>query len=61
LYTSPGIIRVIKSRMKWEVYVAHMGETEMHTRFWSKNLIGRDPLVGLGIDGEIILEWILVQ
>jgi hypothetical protein len=26
LYTSLNIIRVIKSRMKWAGYVAHMGE-----------------------------------
>jgi hypothetical protein len=31
----------------------------MHTKFWSENLKGRDYLEDLGIDGKIILEWIL--
>ena len=26
LYSSPNIVRVIKSRMRWAVYVAHMVE-----------------------------------
>jgi len=30
----------------------------MHTKFWSENLNGRGHLQGLGIDGDIILEWI---
>jgi hypothetical protein len=32
---------------------------EMHTRFWLENLKGRDHSEDLGIDGKIILEWIL--
>jgi hypothetical protein len=31
----------------------------MHTRFWLKNLKGRDCLEDLGVDRKIILEWIL--
>jgi hypothetical protein len=31
----------------------------MHTRFWSENLKGRNYLEDRGIDGRIILEWIL--
>jgi hypothetical protein len=31
----------------------------MHTKLYSENLKGRDYLVELGIDGKIILEWIL--
>jgi hypothetical protein len=31
----------------------------MHTKFWSKNLKGRDMSGDLGVGGRIILEWIL--
>jgi hypothetical protein len=31
----------------------------MHTIFWFENLKGRDHLEDLGMDGKIILEWIL--
>jgi hypothetical protein len=31
----------------------------MHTKFWLKNLKGQDHLEDLGIDGNIISEWIL--
>jgi len=32
---------------------------EMHTTFWSEDLKRRDHLDDLGVDGKIILEWIL--
>jgi hypothetical protein len=31
----------------------------MHTKFWFVNLKGRDHSEDLGVDGKIILEWIL--
>jgi hypothetical protein len=31
----------------------------MHTIYWLENLKGRDHSEDLGIDGKIILEWIL--
>jgi hypothetical protein len=31
----------------------------MHTKFLSENLKGKDDSQDLGVDGEIILEWIL--
>jgi hypothetical protein len=31
----------------------------MHTNFWFENLKGKDLSEDLGIDGKIILEWIL--
>jgi hypothetical protein len=33
--------------------------SEMHTNLLSENLTGRDHLEDLGVDGTIILEWIL--
>jgi hypothetical protein len=31
----------------------------MHTIIWLENLKGRDHSEDLGVDGKIILEWIL--
>jgi hypothetical protein len=31
----------------------------MHTKFWLESLKRRDPLEVIGIDGRIILQWIL--
>jgi len=31
----------------------------MHIKFWSESLKGREHSEHLGIDGKIILEWIL--
>jgi hypothetical protein len=33
----------------------------VHTNFWSESLTGRDHAEDLGVDGKIILEWILVK
>jgi len=33
----------------------------MHTKFYSENLKGRDLLGNLGIDGRIIITWILEE
>jgi hypothetical protein len=59
LYSSPNIIRVIKSRrMRWAGHVACMGEGEVHTGFWWGDLMEGDHLEGPGIDGRMILKWI---
>jgi hypothetical protein len=34
-------------------------EREVHTKFWSENLKGTDNPYDLGVEGRIILEWIL--
>jgi hypothetical protein len=35
LYSTPSIVRVIKSRrMRWAEHVARMGKGEVHTGFW---------------------------
>jgi len=58
LYSSPNIVRVIKSRMRWEVHVARMGERRGNYRVWWGNLWERDDREDPGIDGRIILRWI---
>ena len=59
LYSSPNIIRMIKSgRMRWSGHVARMREGEVCTGFWWGNLRERDHLEDSGTDGRIILRWI---
>jgi hypothetical protein len=59
LYASPNIIRMIKSnRMRWAEYVARVGQMNEYN-ILSENLKGRDLAEDVGIDGKIILEWIL--
>jgi hypothetical protein len=59
LYSSPNIIRVIKSRrMRWAGHVARTGRGEVHTGIWCADLMERDNLENLCKDGRIILKWI---
>jgi hypothetical protein len=45
LYSSPNIIRVIKSRrMRWAGQVARRGKREVHTGFWWEDLREGDHL-----------------
>jgi hypothetical protein len=54
LYTSPNIVRVIKSRRTGLAgHVECTGETR---KFWLEKLKGRDHSEDLDIDGKIILE-----
>jgi hypothetical protein len=51
---------VINSRrMRWAVHVARMGQTKLHTIFYSEKLEGRVGLRHPGIDERIILKWTL--
>jgi hypothetical protein len=57
-YSSPNIIRVIKSRrMRWAGHVAVWGKREVHTGFWWGDLREGDHLGDPGVDGRIILKW----
>jgi hypothetical protein len=43
LYSSPNIIRIIKSgRMKWAGHVARMGRLGMHIGYWWESQKERD-------------------
>jgi hypothetical protein len=60
VYSSPDIMRVIKSRrMRWAGHVARIGKREVHTGFWWGDLREGDHLGDPGVDGAIILKWIL--
>jgi len=57
-YSSPNIVRVIKSRrMRWAGHVARVGRGEAYTGFWRGNLKERDHLEYPGFDESIILKW----
>ena len=59
LYSSPNIVRVIKSRrFRWAGHVARM-KREVCTRFWWGNLRDRHHWGDQDVDGRIILRWIL--
>jgi hypothetical protein len=55
VYSSPNIIRVIKSRkMRWAGQVALWGRGEVHTGFWWGDLREGDHMGDLGVGGRII-------
>jgi hypothetical protein len=60
LYSSPNIVRVIKSRrMRWAGHVARMGRKAVFTRCWFEGPNGRDHWEDLGVGGRITLRWTL--
>jgi hypothetical protein len=60
LYSSPSIIRVIKSRrMRWAGHVARMGGGGVHIGYWWESQKERDHWEDQDVDGWTILKWIL--
>jgi hypothetical protein len=40
-------------------HVAYVGDLKMHTKFLLENLKDTDHFEDLGVDGNIILKWML--
>jgi hypothetical protein len=60
LYSSPDIIKQIKSRrMSMAGQVARMGEENKVFRVLVEKPVGKRPLGKRGVDGRMKLEWIL--
>jgi hypothetical protein len=58
LYSSPNIVRVIKSRrMRWAGHVAGAGKVEVFTGLGGPKV--RDHWEDLGVGGRITLSWTL--
>jgi hypothetical protein len=59
-YISSNIIRVIKARrIRWVDHVARMGGIRTDYKILVGKPEGKRSFGNLGIDGKIILEWIL--
>jgi hypothetical protein len=57
LYSSPNIVRVIKSRrMRWAGHVARIGREEACIGFWWGNLRERDDWENSGVDEGMIFR-----
>jgi hypothetical protein len=60
LYSSPTIVRVIKSRkLRWAGNIARLERGETDTGFWWGNLRERDHLGDQGVDGRrwVFRKW----
>jgi hypothetical protein len=62
MYSSPSIVRVVKSRrIRWAGHVARMGEERGWTGCWWGNLREKGCWGDPDVDGRIILRWILTK
>jgi hypothetical protein len=60
LYSSPTIIRIIKSkRMRWAGHKARMGTKGMHRGYWWEIQKERHRCEDQDVRGWTILKWIL--
>jgi hypothetical protein len=60
LYSSPGIVRVIKAkRMIWAGHVTHVGEVRGAYNILVGRPEGRNHQEDLGVDRRTTLRWIL--
>jgi hypothetical protein len=60
LYSSPSIIRIIKSRrMRWAGHVARMGGGGMHIGYWWESQKERVYWEEQHVGGWTILKWTL--
>jgi hypothetical protein len=60
LYFSVNVRVIRLRRKKWGGMQQACERSDVHTKFWSKNLKGRDHLGDLGVSGKIILKWMWV-
>ena len=49
----------LSDEIRWGECGTYWGTRGLHTRVWWRNLKKRDHLEDLGIDGRIILKWII--
>jgi hypothetical protein len=60
LDASPNVIRMIKSRrMRWAGYLGRIGEMKNAYKILVGKTEGKSHSKNLGVDGRIILAWIL--
>jgi hypothetical protein len=60
LYSSPNIVRMIKSRRtRWAGHVARMGRGGLFREFWLGGPKARDHWEDLDVGGRIALSWAL--
>jgi hypothetical protein len=45
--------------MRWAGHAAYVGEMRIRTKFWLVDVKERDHSKNIGVDGRILLEWIL--
>lgn len=47
--------------LKWEIHVHHLSNETNVLTFWYENMNGQNQVLDYGVNGKIILKWILQQ